>query len=150
MDRASSIRAVEWAVVKSGRRLAIAVIASVAVALLAISPVGASISERWDLAHYVAHAAIFVPVAVIAFAIRDGLRSKPMHPYVAVALGVVALAVDLVSLVPPFDTAIETNEALHSAQHGLVALAGALVGVAVRDVIAAGRRPRVGSSSTGA
>lgn len=140
----------EWAVVQSGRRLVIAVIASVAVALLVISPVGTSISERWDLAHYAAHAAIFIPAAVIAFAIRDGLRSKPLHPYVAVALGVVALALDLVSLVPPFDTAIGTNEALHSAQHGLVALAGALVGVAVRDVIAAGRRPRVGSSSSGA
>ena len=139
----------EWAVVKSGRRLVIAVVVSIAVALLAISPVGASISERWDLAHYTAHAAIFIPVAVIAFAIRDGLRSKPMHPYVAVGLGVVALALDIVSLVPPFDTAIETNEALHSAQHGLVALAGALVGIAVRDVIAAGRRPRVGSSSGG-
>lgn len=139
----------EWAVVKSGRRLVIAVVASVAVALLAVSPLGATVSERWDLAHYVAHAAIFIPVAVIAFAIRDGLRSKPLHPYVAVALGVVALALDLASLVPPFDTAIETNEALHSAQHGLVALAGALVGVAVRDVIAAGRRPRVGGSAPG-
>ncbi|MFM7693083.1 MAG: hypothetical protein ACKO7U_02075 [Actinomycetota bacterium] len=140
----------EWAVVQSGRRLVVAVVASAVVALLAISPLGASVSERWDLAHYTAHAAIFIPAAVIAFAIRDGLRSKPLHPYVAVALGVVALLLDLVSLVPPFDTAIETNEALHSAQHGLVALAGALVGVAVRDVIAAGRRPRVGSSSSGA
>ena len=140
----------EWAVVTSGRRLVIAVAVSIAVALLAISPVGNAISERWDLAHYTAHAAIFIPVAVIAFAIRDGLRSKPLHPYVAVGLGVAALALDLASLVPPFDTAIETNEALHSAQHGLVALAGALVGVAVRDVLAFGRRPRVGSSSTGA
>ena len=139
----------EWAVVTSGRRLVIAVAISIAVALLAISPVGNAISERWDLAHYTAHAAIFIPVAVIAFAIRDGLRSKPLHPYVAVGLGVVALALDVASLVPPFDTAIETNEALHSAQHGLVALAGALVGIAVRDVIAAGRRPRVGSSSGG-
>ena len=140
----------EWAVVTSGRRLVIAVAVSMAVALLAISPVGNAISERWDLAHYTAHAAIFIPAAVIAFAIRDGLRSKPLHPYVAGGLGVAALALDLASLVPPFDTAIETNEALHSAQHGLVALAGALVGVAVRDVLAFGRRPRVGSSSTGA
>jgi hypothetical protein len=140
---------VEWAVVTSGRRLVIAVAVSIAVALVAISPVGNAISERWDLAHYTAHAAIFIPAAVIAFAIRDGLRSKPLHPYVAVGLGVVALALDIASLVPPFDTAIETNEALHSAQHGLVALAGALVGIAVRDVIAAGRRPRVGSSSGG-
>lgn len=132
---------------QSGRRLVVAVAASVAVALLAISPLASSVSERWELAHYTAHAAIFIPAAVIAFAVRDALRSKPLHPYVALAVGALALVLDIASLLPPFDTAIETNAALHSAQHGLVALAGVLVGVAIRDVLAAGRGPRAISRS---
>lgn len=131
----------EWAVVASGRRLVIAVVIAVAVGLLAISPPGAALAERWDLAHFTQHAAIFIPGAVVAFAVRDGMRSKPIHPYIALTMGAVALILDIASLLPPFDTAIDENEALHTAQHGLIVLAGVLVGWAIRDVIAFGRGP---------
>ncbi len=136
-----TLRGVEWAVVASGRRLLVAVAIAVVVGLLAISPPGAAFAERWDLAHYTQHAAIFIPAAVVAFAVRDGMRSKPIHPYVALGMGAVALVLDLASLLPPFDTAIDENEALHTAQHGLIVVAGVLVGWAIRDVIAFGRGP---------
>lgn len=132
----------DWAVVQSGRRLVVAVVLAVAAGLLAISPPGAALAERWDLAHYTQHAAIFLPGVVLAFAVRDGLRSRPLHPYVALAMGVVALVLDVASLLPPLDTAIDENAALHTAQHGLIFLAGLLVGWAIRDVIAYGRGPR--------
>ena len=71
---------------------------------------------------------------------RDRSCASPLAARHVLALGALSPVGDVASLLPPFDDAIEHNEALHEAQHGIVFLAGAAMGVALRDVIVIRRR----------
>ncbi|MGI9117090.1 MAG: hypothetical protein ACR2JV_05590, partial [Gaiellales bacterium] len=129
------------------RRLGLLALGGVILGAIAISPPVADAAERWGLIHYTQHALIFTAGVALGFAIRDFLRARPMSARSAVLLGAVALILDLASLLPPFDEAIDTNAALHIAQHGLVVLAGIVVGIAIRDVLALTHRIRATAGS---
>lgn len=69
---------------------------------------------------------------------------KPlMTPLVAVLVGGLGLLLEIVTILPPIDDAVESNSTLHYTQHGLVFLGGLLMGLALRDLFVAGRGPAV-------
>jgi hypothetical protein len=125
------------------RRTALgAVVAAVVLAGAAISPPVADLAEEAGLYHYTQHAVIFIAAMLMGAALRELVEAEPMRVVFAVALGALAFLGDLATLLPPFDDAIEENATLHVTQHGLVFLTGALMGVALRDLILRGRGPR--------
>ena len=68
------------------------------------------------------------------------MRTSPLlSPRLAVALGAVGLLLQVLVLLPPVDRAITTNPTLHYTQHGVIFLGGLLMGVALRDLLVAGR-----------
>jgi hypothetical protein len=118
------------------------VAASVVLAGRAVSPPVADRAGEGDLFHYTQHAAIFVAAMLMGAALRELVRARPMRIAYAMALGALAFVGDVATLLPPFDRAIDENATLHDTQHGLVFLTGALMGVALRDLILRGRGPR--------
>jgi hypothetical protein len=63
-----------------------------------------------------------------------------LSPGKAVLLGALGLALEIGAILPPIDDATETNATLHYSQHGVLFLGGLMMGVALRDLLAAGRR----------
>ncbi len=63
-----------------------------------------------------------------------------LAPRTAVLLGGLGLLLEVLAILPPIDRATETNATLHYSQHGLIFLGGLLMGIAIRDLMAAGRR----------
>ena len=134
---------VSWTLVERWRALA-AVAASVVLAGLAISPPVADLAGDGSLPHYTQHAGVFVAALLMGGGVRDLVAARPMRVAFAMTLGAASLIGDVATLLPPFDDAIEQNTALHDTQHGLVFLAGALMGLALRDLLLRGRGPRRG------
>jgi hypothetical protein len=58
----------------------------------------------------------------------------------ALTLGVVALVLEMVLILPIFDKIAGTNPTAHFTQHGGIFLGGVLMGVALRDMYLASRR----------
>ena len=73
---------------------------------------------------------------------RGMIHSMPtiLSPRGAVALGGLALLVELIIITPWFDRLAEDNEVVHFSQHGLIFLGGVLMGVALRDLLVLSRR----------
>jgi hypothetical protein len=63
-----------------------------------------------------------------------------LGPRAAVLLGALAVLIEIVAILPPIDHATETYPTLHYTQHGVLFLGGLLMGVALRDLLVAGRR----------
>lgn len=67
------------------------------------------------------------------------LRSLLLSPRRALALGAVALVLEVVALLPWLDDLADRNATAHFTQHGLIFLGGVLMGIALRDVYLASR-----------
>jgi hypothetical protein len=68
------------------------------------------------------------------------MRTSPLlSPRGAVGLGAVGLLLQVLALLPPIDDAVDTNATLHYTQHGFIFLGGLLMGIALRDLVVAGR-----------
>ena len=63
-----------------------------------------------------------------------------LGPRSAVVVGAIGLALEIVAILPPIDEATDTNATLHYSQHGVLFLGGLMMGVAIRDLLTAGRR----------
>ncbi len=63
-----------------------------------------------------------------------------LGPRAAVLLGALAVLIEVVAILPPIDRATDTHPTLHYTQHGVLFLGGLLMGVALRDLLVAGRR----------
>ena len=63
-----------------------------------------------------------------------------LKPRTAVLLGALALLLEILAILPPIDDATESNATLHYSQHGVLFIGGLLMGVALRDLLASGRR----------
>jgi peptidoglycan/LPS O-acetylase OafA/YrhL len=120
--------------------LVVALVAALG-ALVAISPPVEAAAEDRALAHYTQHGGIFVAGMLMGLALRDLVAARPWGPWTAVGVGAVALLADIGLVLPLLDEAVETNETLHFTQHGLVFLAGALMGAALRDLVLRGHGP---------
>ena len=64
-----------------------------------------------------------------------------LSPRTAVLVGALALLLEVLAIIPPIDDATATNATLHYTQHGVLFLGGLLMGVALRDLLVAGRPP---------
>jgi hypothetical protein len=64
-----------------------------------------------------------------------------LKPRTAVLLGGIGLFLEVAAILPPIDDATATNPTLHFSQHGVLFSGGLLMGIAIRDLLAAGRRP---------
>jgi hypothetical protein len=124
------------------RAILAAIGGAVVLALVAISPPVADRVEDGAVFHFTQHGVLFVAAMLMGAGLRDLVSARPMRPLVAVGLGFAALVGDIATLLPPFDDAIEESAALHDTQHGLVFLAGAVMGLALRDLVLRGRGPR--------
>jgi hypothetical protein len=74
---------------------------------------------------------------------RRGSRLRRMTlltPRNAVLLGALGLLLEVLAIIPPIDDATATNPTLHYTQHGVLFLGGLMMGVALRDLLVAGRR----------
>ncbi len=131
-----------WAVAEP-RTLAWLILLAVLVNAAAISPFAADAAAGSALAHYTQHGIIYTASALLGGALRDLARARPFPARYVIGLGVISLVADIASLLPPLDNAIESNPALHEAQHAIVFLAGAAMGLALRDVILARRWARL-------
>ena len=71
-------------------------------------------------------------------------RLRPMQtllkPRTAVLIGGLGLLLEILAILPPIDDATGTNPTLHYSQHGVLFIGGLLMGVALRDLLASGRR----------
>ena len=63
-----------------------------------------------------------------------------LTPRTAVLVGALALLLEVLAIIPPIDDATDTNATLHYTQHGVLFIGGLLMGVAIRDLLVAGRR----------
>jgi hypothetical protein len=63
-----------------------------------------------------------------------------LTPRTAVLVGALALLLEVLAIIPPIDDATATNPTLHYTQHGVLFIGGLLMGVAIRDLLVAGRR----------
>jgi hypothetical protein len=63
-----------------------------------------------------------------------------LTPRTAVLVGALALLLEVLAIIPPIDDATATNATLHYTQHGVLFIGGLLMGVAIRDLLVAGRR----------
>jgi len=63
-----------------------------------------------------------------------------LTPRNAVLLGALGLLLEVLAIIPPIDDATATNPTLHYTQHGVLFLGGLMMGVALRDLLVAGRR----------
>ena len=63
-----------------------------------------------------------------------------LTPRNAVLLGALGLLLEVLAILPPIDDATATNATLHYTQHGVLFLGGLMMGVALRDLLIAGRR----------
>jgi hypothetical protein len=134
-------RAASWNLVDR-RTALLAVAASVVLTGLAISPPVGDQAEEHALVHYSQHAVVFIGGMLMGGALRELVQARPMRVAFALVLGAVSFVGDIATLLPPFDDAIEENATLHDTQHGLVFLAGALMAVALRDLVLRGLGPR--------
>jgi hypothetical protein len=130
-----------WALAER-RTLCWLIVLGIVINAAAISPIANDAAETSSLVHYTQHGVIYTASALLGGAVRDLARAWPLEARYVVSLGALSLAADLASLLPPFDDAIESNAALHEAQHGIVFLAGAAMGIALRDVRLARRGPK--------
>jgi hypothetical protein len=74
---------------------------------------------------------------------RRGSRLTAMTlltPRNAVLLGALGLLLEVLAILPPIDDATATNATLHYTQHGVLFIGGLMMGVALRDLLIAGRR----------
>jgi hypothetical protein len=63
-----------------------------------------------------------------------------LTPRAAVALGALALLLEMLLITPWFDELADSNDLAHFSQHGLIFLGGVLMGVALRDLLLLSRR----------
>jgi hypothetical protein len=63
-----------------------------------------------------------------------------LSPRNAVLLGGAGLLLEVVAILPPIEDATVTNPTLHYSQHGVLFIGGLMMGVALRDLLVAGRR----------
>jgi hypothetical protein len=63
-----------------------------------------------------------------------------LKPRTAVLIGGLGLLLEILAILPPIDDATDTNPTLHYSQHGVLFLGGLLMGIALRDLLASGRR----------
>jgi hypothetical protein len=68
------------------------------------------------------------------------MRSSLFSPRQALTLGVVALLLEMVLILPIFDKIAGTNPTAHFTQHGGIFLGGVLMGIALRDMFVQSRR----------
>lgn len=68
------------------------------------------------------------------------MHSPLFSPRKALTLGVAALLLEMVLILPIFDKLAGTNPTAHFTQHGGIFLGGVLMGVALRDMYVASRR----------
>lgn len=111
---------------------------SVVAALAAISPPADRAADANPLVHYAEHGIIFVSGLLLAAALRDLWRAPPWTPARGVAAGGLAVLLEIAAILPPLDGAVETNQTLHFTQHGIIFAGGALMGVALRDLLVRG------------
>ena len=123
-----------------------AALGAIALALVAISPPADRAADANRLVHYAEHGVIFLAGLFLAAALRDLWRSTPWTPAKGVAAGGLAVILEIAAILPPLDRAVETNQTLHFTQHGLIFAGGALMGVALRDILLLGMR---GSAARG-
>ncbi len=62
------------------------------------------------------------------------MTMHPMHPRVALAVGLAGFVLELVQLTPWMDRLAGENATVHFTQHGLVFAGGLLMGWALRDL----------------
>ncbi len=63
-----------------------------------------------------------------------------LSPRTAVLVGALGLLIEILAILPPVDEAAETNATMHYSQHGVLFTGGLLMGLALRDLLVAGRR----------
>jgi hypothetical protein len=68
------------------------------------------------------------------------MHSPLLSPRKALTLGVTALILEMLLILPIFDRIAGTNPTAHFTQHGGIFLGGVLMGIALRDMFAASRR----------
>jgi hypothetical protein len=68
------------------------------------------------------------------------MESSLFSPRKALTLGVMALLLEMVMILPIFDKIAGTNPTAHFTQHGCIFLGGVLMGVALRDMFVQSRR----------
>lgn len=68
------------------------------------------------------------------------MRSSLFSPRKALTLGVAALLLEMVLILPVFDKIAGTNPTAHFTQHGGIFLGGVLMGIALRDMFVQSRR----------
>jgi hypothetical protein len=125
------------------RTLAWLVVFAIVLDAAAISPLVNGAAESSAFVHYTQHGFVYRASALLGGGARDLYRAWPLATRCVLALGALSVVGDIGSLLPPFDDAIESNEALHEAQHGIVfLLAGAALGIALRDIIVQRRHLR--------
>ena len=72
--------------------------------------------------------------------VSESMRSLLFSPRKALTLGVTALLLEMVLILPVFDKVAGTNPTAHFTQHGGIFLGGVLMGMALRDMYVASRR----------
>ncbi len=72
--------------------------------------------------------------------LSEPMRSPLFSPRKALTLGVAALLLEMVMILPIFDKVAGTNPTAHFTQHGGIFLGGVLMGMALRDMFLASRR----------
>ncbi|MEA2266838.1 MAG: hypothetical protein QOE27_2421 [Solirubrobacteraceae bacterium] len=68
------------------------------------------------------------------------MHSPLLSPRKALTLGVTALILEMLLILPVFDQIAGTNPTAHFTQHGGIFLGGVLMGIALRDMFVASRR----------
>lgn len=69
----------------------------------------------------------------------EPMRTALFSPRKALTLGVLALLLEMVLILPIFDKVAGTNPTAHFTQHGGIFLGGVLMGIALRDMFLASR-----------
>jgi hypothetical protein len=68
------------------------------------------------------------------------MQSPLLSSRKALTLGVVALILEMLLILPVFDDIAGSNPTAHFTQHGGIFLGGVLMGIALRDMFLASRR----------
>ncbi|MCA1682942.1 MAG: hypothetical protein LC685_02965 [Actinobacteria bacterium] len=68
------------------------------------------------------------------------MDSPLFSPRKALTLGIAALLLEMVLILPIFDQIAGTNPTAHFTQHGGIFLGGVLMGIALRDMFVQSRR----------
>lgn len=71
--------------------------------------------------------------------LSEPMRTALFSPRKALTLGVLALLLEMVLILPIFDKVAGTNPTAHFTQHGGIFLGGVLMGIALRDMFLASR-----------